>query len=322
LTDEALLRNGARLDEEGPLAGDEPSVQAMFEFLGAKVHVVSASVGLLRRWATLYEAFRTRPGLADITVVVGCTSDTDEPRPGEAVVVVGDVVKPWNGLEPLFPPLWVPPLDRWLHLRGTAVGRAGQAVLLLSRPNAGKTLLAVALVARGAWLLADELVPLDPTDLLVAPFPKSLRLRREALELLGIDLAHPALLPFRAEDGGIEWRAEPGGLFGARSSRVAADVGALVFLEPRGDTGTSANGAAAGDRDRDDAEDTSATARLEPLRPRDALATLAAQLLRAPKDFQTGMEALVRLCDRAPAYRLVPAHPAASARLLDETLLA
>lgn len=317
MTDEALLRNGACLGEEGPLAGDEPSVQAMFEFLGAKIHVVSASVGLLRRWATLYEAFRTRPGLADITVVVGCNGDT-EPRPGEAVVIVGDVVKPWNGLEPLFPPLWVPPLDRWLHLRGTAVGRAGQAVLLLSRPNAGKTLLAVALVARGAWLLADELVPLDPADLLVAPFPKSLRLRREALELLGIDLAHPALLPFHAEDGGIEWRAEPGGLFGARSSRVAADVGALVFLEPRGDTGASANGDDA-DRYRDDAED---TARLEPLRPREALATLAAQLLRAPKDFQTGMEALVRLCDRAPAYRLVPAHPAASARLLDEALLA
>lgn len=318
MTDEALLRNGARLGEEGPHAGDEPSVQAMFEFLGAKIHVVSASVGLLRRWATLYEAFRTRPGLADITVVVGCSGDTDEPRPGEAVVIVGDVVKPWNGLEPLFPPLWVPPLDRWLHLRGTAVGRAGQAVLLLSRPNAGKTLLAVALVARGAWLLADELVPLDPADLLVAPFPKSLRLRREALELLGIDLAHPALLPFHAEDGGIEWRAEPGGLFGARSSRVAADVGALVFLEPRGDTGASANGDDA-DRDWDDAED---AARLEPLRPREALATLAAQLLRAPKDFQTGMEALVRLCDRAPAYRLVPAHPAASARLLDEALLA
>ena len=319
MTDSALLRYGlARPGDNGPLTGDEPSVQAMFEFLGAKIHVISASVGLLRRWATLYEAFRTRPGLADVTVVVGCNSDTDEPRPGEAVVIVGDVVKPWNGTEPLFPPLWVPPLDRWLHLRGTAVGRAGQAVLLLARPNAGKTLLAVALVARGAWLLADELVPLDPADLLVAPFPKSLRLRREALGLLGIDLAHPALLPFHAEDGGIEWRAEPGGLFGARSSRVAADVGALVFLEPRGDTGASANGDDA-DRYRDDAED---TARLEPLRPREALATLAAQLLRAPKDFQTGMEALVRLCDRAPAYRLLPAHPAASARLLDEALLA
>jgi hypothetical protein len=311
VTDSALLRYGlVRPGDHGPLTGDEPSVQAMFEFLGAKIHVISASVGLLRRWATLYEAFRTRPGPADVTVVVGCNSDTDEPRPGEAVVIVGDVVKPWNGTEPLFPPLWVPPLDRWLHLRGTAVGRAGQAVLLLSRPNAGKTLLAVTLVARGAWLLADELVPLDPADLLVAPFPKSLRLRREALELLGIDLAHPALLPFRAGDGGVEWRAEPGGLFGARSSRVAADVGALVFLEPRGKA------------DGDDAGDATASARLERLRPREALTRLAAQLHRAPKDFQAGMEAMVRLCDRAPAYGLVPAHPAASARLLDEALLA
>jgi hypothetical protein len=310
VTDSALLRSGlVRPGDHGPLTGDEPSVQAMFEFLGARIHVISASVGLLRRWATLYEAFRTRPGLADVTVVVGCNSDTDEPRPGEAVVIVGDVVKPWNGTEPLFPPLWVPPLDRWLHLRGTAVGRAGQAVLLLSRPNAGKTLLAVALVARGAWLLADELVPLDPADLLVAPFPKSLRLRREALELLGIDLAHPALLPFRAGDGGVEWRAEPGGLFGARSSRVAADVGALVFLEPRGKAGG------------DGAEDATASARLERLQPRETLTRLAAQLHRAPKDFQAGMEAMVRLCDRAPAYSLVPAHPAASARLLDEALL-
>jgi hypothetical protein len=319
MTDAALLRNGfGRPGGEGPLAGDEASVQAMFEFLGAKVQVISASVGLLRRWATLYEAFRTRPGLADIIVVVGCHSDTDEPQPGEAAVIVGDMVTPWTGAEPLFPPLWVPPLDRWLHLRGTAVGRAGQAVLLLSRPNAGKTLLAVALIARGAWLLADELVPLDPADLLVAPFPKSLRLRREALGLLGIDLAHPALLPFRAADGGIEWRAEPGGLFGARSSRVAADVGALVFLEPCGD----ANANDGVDPDRDGAQDASAMARLEALRPREALARLAAQLHRTPMDFQAGMEALVRLCDRAPAYSLVPAHPAASARLLDEALLA
>jgi hypothetical protein len=318
VTGAVLLPDGfGRPGDSGPLASGEPSVQAMFDILGAKVHVISASTGLLRRWATLYEAFRTRPGLADITVAVGCDSETDDPRPGEAVVIAGDAVKPWTGAEPLFPPLWVPPLDGWLPLRGTAVGRAGQAVLLLSGPNAGKTLLAVALVARGAWLLADELVPLDPADLLVAPFPKSLRLRREALGLLGIDLAHPALLPFRAADGEIEWRAEPGGLLGARSSRLAADAGALVFLEPRDDTS-----ARRGDRDRDSAEDAGPTARLEPLRPREALARLAALLHRAPTDFQAGMEALVRLCDRAPAYSLTAAHPTASARLLDEALLA
>lgn len=306
-----------RAGGQEPLAGAEPSAQAMFDILGAKIRVISGSPGLLRRWATLYEAFRTRPASADITVAIGCHGDTDDPRPGEASVIVGDAIKPWTGAEPLFPPLWVPPLDGWLVLRGTAVGRAGQAVLLLSGPNAGKTLLAVALVARGAWLLADELVPLDPADLLVAPFPKSLRLRREALALLGIDLAHPALLPFRAGDGEVEWRAEPGGLLGERSSRLAADAGALVFLEPRGDAA-----AACGDGNRDGDEDAGPAARLEPLRPREALARLAALLYRAPTDFQAGMEALVRLCDRAPAYSLNAAHPAASARLLDEALLA
>jgi len=58
------------------------------------------------------------------------------------------------------------------------------------------------------------------------------------------------------------------------------------------------------------------------LRPSEALTRLAALLHRAPTDFQAGMEALVRLCDRAPAYSLNAAHPAASARLLDEALLA
>jgi hypothetical protein len=317
VTGRVLLPSGpGRAAGHGPLDGGEPSAQAMFDILGAKIHVISASPSLLRRWATLYEAFRTRPGRADITVAVGCHIDTDDPRPGEASVIAGDTVSPWTGAEPLFPPLWAPPLDRWLALRGTAVGRAGHAVLLLSGPNAGKTLLAVALVARGAWLLADEVVPLDLADLLVAPFPKSLRLRREALGLLGIDLAHPALLPFRAADGGIEWRAEPGSLLGERSSRLAADAGALVFLEPRGDAGAACGG------DRDGGEDAGPAARLERLRPSEALTRLAALLHRAPTDFQAGMEALVRLCDRAPAYSLNAAHPAASARLLDEALLA
>jgi hypothetical protein len=62
--------------------------------------------------------------------------------------------------------------------------------------------------------------------------------------------------------------------------------------------------------------------RLEPLRPREALARLAALLHRPPTDFRAGMEALVRLCIRAPAYSLAAAHPAGTARLLDEALLA
>jgi hypothetical protein len=296
VTDAALLAVG-----NGPATADEPSAHAMFRILDARVRVISASVGLLRQWSTVYGAFRVPPGPADITLAIGSRSDLDEPRPGEVAVVAGNVVRLWTGTEELFPPLWVPPLDRWLHLQGSAVGRAGQAVLLLAEPGAGRTLLTVATVARGAWLLADELVPIDPDDLLVAPFPKALRLDREALDLLEVDLAHPALVPFRAPAGGIEWRAEADALLGSRRSRVAAAASALVFLEPGG---------------------SGHQPRLRALRPRQALERLTAHLHRIPTDLQASMDALVRLCSRTPAYSFLPGPPELGARMLEERLLA
>ena len=94
-------------------------------------------------------------------------------------------------------------------------------MLLLSEQRPGRTLLSVAMLTRGAWLLADEIVPLDPQDLLVAPFPKALILDREALGLLGIDLAHPALMPFRSSLSShwpfLSWR--PRTSAGTRPSR-------------------------------------------------------------------------------------------------------
>jgi hypothetical protein len=296
MNDAALLRLS-----NGVGGAEDTSVQAMFEILDARIRVISSSVNLVRQWSMLYAAFRVRPAAADITVAVGSPDDRDDPQPGEAAVIVGDLVRPWTGEEPLFPPLWVPPLDGWLYLHGTAVGRAGEAVLLLSEQRPSRTLLSVAMLARGAWLLADEIIPLDPEDLLVAPFPKALVLDREALGLLGIDLAHPALAPFRTPAGKVEWRAEPQLLLGARASRVAADAGALVFLESAGANGRP---------------------RLVPLARREALGRLCAQLHRMPARFQAGMDALVRLCTRTPTYTLAPGSPESSARLLDEELLA
>jgi hypothetical protein len=295
MNDAALLRLST-----GAAAADDTSVQAMFEILDARIRVISSSVNLLRQWSMLYAAFRVRPAAADITVVVGSSEDRDDPQPGEAAVIVGDLVRPWTGDEPLFPPLWLPPLDGWLYLRGSAVGRAGEAVLLLSEQRPARTLLSVAMLARGAWLLADEIIPLDPQDLLAAPFPKALILDREALGLLGIDLAHPALMPFRTPTGEVEWRADPQLLLGAHASRVAADAGALVFLESAGTNGRP---------------------RLMPLARREALGRLCAQLHRMPAGFQASMETLVRLCNRTPAYTLAPGSAEASARLLDEELL-
>jgi hypothetical protein len=295
VTDAALLAAAAGA------AVEEPSVHAMFRILDTRIRVISASVGLLRQWSTEYAAFRARPGPADVTVAVGSSSDTDQPGPGEAAVIVDGIVRLWTGGEELFPPLWAPPLDRGLQLRGAAVGRAGHAVLLLAEPDRAITRLAVATAASGAWLLAYGLVPLDPDDLLVAPYPRALRLDREVLEELGIDLAHPALVPFRTPAGGIEWYAQPDALLGSCWSRVAADASAMVFPEP----GPAGQGA-----------------RLQALRPREALARLTANLLRMPEDFQPGMDALVRLCGRTPAYRLLPGPPGHAARLLEDTLLA
>lgn len=295
MNDGALLRLST-----GAAAAEDTSVQAMFEILDARIRVISSSVNLLRQWSMQYAAFRVRPAAADITVVVGSSEHSDDPQPGEGAVIVGDLVRPWTGDEPLFPPLWLPPLDGWLYLRGSAVGRAGEAVLLLSEQRPGRTLLSVAMLTRGAWLLADEIIPLDPQDLLVAPFPKALILDREALGLLGIDLAHPALMPFRTPAGEVEWRADPQLLLGAHAARVAADVSALVFLESIGTNGRP---------------------RLAPLTRREALGRLCAQLHRMPVRFQVGMDALVQLCRRTPTYTLAPGSPERSARLLDEELL-
>jgi hypothetical protein len=295
VTDAALLATAAGATV------DAPSAHAIFRILDTRVGVISASVGLLRQWSAEYAEFRARPGPAEVTVAVGSSSDTDRPSPGEAAVIVDGIVRLWDGADELFPPLWAPPLDRELQLRGAAVGRAGHAVLLLAEPDEAITRLAVATALHGAWLLAYGLVPVDPDDLLVVPYPKALTLSRQTLEDLGIDLAHPALVPFRTAAGGIEWYAQPDALLGSCWSRVAAEASAMVFLEP-GDAGRGA--------------------RLQELRPREALARLTANLLRMPADFQAGMDALVRLCGRTPAYRLLAGPPGHAARLLEDSLLA
>jgi hypothetical protein len=278
----------------------DQAVRAVFEILGVRVEVVSASVGLLHYWSSVYGAFLAQPGPTEIAVQVTSQRD-DGPVPGEAFITVAGRTRPWEGYGELFPPLGAPPFHRYIYLHGAVVGRAGQAALLLSGPGRGKTMLTVATLARGAWLLSDGVVPIDPEDLLATPFPKTLRLRREALELLSIDLAHPALMPFRTRSGTIEWWARPDELLGWRSARVAADVGAIVTLERAGPG----------------AEPT-----LERLRPREALGQLLGQLYQPPADFLGCVDALVKLCRRAPAYRLAAAAPGPTAKLLDEALLA
>jgi hypothetical protein len=288
----------ARRHQAEPLS-DAGVSEAMFRFLGTGVRVVSANVGLLRHWAAMYGAFRVPPGPATVTVYVHDQSD-GPPVPGRVTIETGGVRQIWSGEGPVFPQLATAPLDRWVYLRGAAVGRAGQAVLVLAGPETGKTVLALSVVARGAMLLADDLLPLDPFDLLLAPFPKALRFRRDALSLLSIDLADPALTPFRTRSGALEWRADPHALLGSRTGRAAAEVGAIVLLDGVAQT---------------------AEPRLDHVRPDQALLGLFGHLFQAPSRPGDTEQALRRLCRQVPTYRLTAGPPAATARLVDELLV-
>ena len=275
------------------------AVETMFRFLGVNVRVRSANVGLLQHWAAVYGSFRAPPGPADITVEVHGPAE-GPPAPGQVTIETDGVRRTWQGSEAVLPPLRTPPLDRWVYLHGMAVGRAGQAVLAVGRARAGLTLLAMSVVAQGAFLLADEIVPLDSGDLLVAPFPKAIRLRREVLSLLAIDQAHPALTPFRTRAGTVEWRADPRAFLGSRSARVPAEPGAIVFLDSTAQT---------------------VEPHLQPLGPEDALVRLLAHLYQPPTDPDGTEKALAKLCRQATAHLLTAGPPAATARLIHQELL-
>jgi hypothetical protein len=283
-----------------PEDSSSPPVEAMFRFLGTDVRVVSASVGVLHRWTDAYGAFRIQPGPAAITVRVHGEEDA-APSPGEVVIESGGLRREWQGTSTVLPPLATPPLDRWTYLRGAAVGRAGHAVLILGGARVGKTLLALSMVARGARLLADGLLPLDPGDLLLAPFPEALRLRREELASLGTDPAHPALVPYRTATGSIEWRADPVDLLGSRAGGAAAGaVTAVVFLQASG---------------LDEP-------RLDPLPPGQMLQWVERHLHRPAPDPERARKVLARLCQTVPAFTLTAGPPDWTARLCDEALLA
>ena len=280
--------------------GDSFLVETTFRFLGVDVRVLSANVGLVQHWAAVYGAFRAPPGPPSVTVRVHGPEE-GPPVPGQVTIESDGVLRTWRGNEAIFPPLATPPLDGWVYLHGAVVGRAGQAVLVVGGPGAGLTLLAMSVVAQGAWLLADGVVPLDPADLLLAPFPKAIRLRRESLSLLAIDQAHPALTPFRTREGAVEWRADPRALLGSRAAQVPAGAGAIVFLNPTARTGSP---------------------HLESIGPEQALPRLLGHLHQPPPDPAATEKALAKFCRQVPAYTLRVGPPAATARLFHEALLA
>lgn len=272
-------------------------VSANYRVLGTTVRVESADLEQLQYWDAVLAPMRC-PGPAE--VVVRMPSEVGPLRTPPTVISGGNEYE-WSGNGPIMPPLFVPPFDRWLYLRATAVARAGQAVLLLAEPGAGLTTLGIACAARGAWLLSDGLTPLDPHEYLVSPLHKSLLIRTESLGLLGLSTDHPALRPFRTRGGELGWRANPSELLGHRASRVAADVAAVVVVYKQ--------------------RRSTHLPRLVPESPSDALAALIQHTAVRPDEARPAVDAYVKLVKQVPSYQLWAGSPRDTAAVVDELLL-
>ncbi len=66
-----------------------------------------------------------------------------------------------------------------------AVSRRGQGIIITADTRHGKTTLVLELIRRGFKFLSDEMAALGRADHLVHPFPRSLWIRRGALEMAG-----------------------------------------------------------------------------------------------------------------------------------------
>ncbi|MFL6240302.1 MAG: hypothetical protein ACJ735_12505 [Actinomycetes bacterium] len=271
-------------------------LEVMFDFLGTTVCLVSANIEHIQHWCAVYSEFRVPRRSADVTVRVSDRVSKIAPR--GVTLETGESISVWDGRAPLMPPLRAPGLDRYIYLQGAATGRAGHAALMIGGPRSGRTTLATSSAARGARLLADDLIPLDPDDLLAMPWPKALALPSDVLVQLGVDPSLPGLVPFVTRAGDLRWRIAPSALFGKQLARVPTDVAAVVFMEPTGQEPTG----------------------LSDVSPGEAFERLVRHLEVRPVDRERTTDALVRLCRRVPTLALRPSTPADDAALIDALL--
>src|SRR3954453_4759603 len=265
---------------EGPTTGRQQHndlwLEVQFDFLGTTVRLLTANVDHLQHWCAVYSEFRVSHREPDVTIRVSDRVSKTTPR---GVTIESDgIVTLWDGRSPLMPPLRTAGLNQYIYLQGAAVARAGHAVLMVGGRRSGRTTLAAASAARGARLLADDLVPIDPTDLLALPWPKSLALPGQVLTELGVHPNMPGLVPFFTRAGELRWRTTPTALFGNHQVRVPSDVGAIVFLDGASQDVPGLRTLAAGE----------------------AFELLVRHLATRPEDREATTDALVRLCRRVP----------------------
>jgi hypothetical protein len=177
-----------------------------------------------------------------------------------------------------------------LFLHAAALEHAGRAVLLVGASGAGKSTAAWGLTHEGFGYLSDELAPLDPETLEVAPYPRALCLKADP----------PAGHPLPPSTLRTPWTLHvppgelPGGVAGG-----PIPVDAIFFVDHR-----------AG----------SAWPSVEPVTKGEAAARLMAHALNPLAHRDAGLDAVSRIASAVTAFRLRSASLPATAALVKAAL--
>jgi len=125
--------------------------------------------------------------------------------------------------------------DNWLSFHGAAVALPAGALVIVAEAGTGKTILALALLDRGARLLSDEFVFVRKADRIVWGYPRTFMIREPALRQIANPRIHercraPDAKP--ASAGFSVWHAiEPADIYGPDVYAPPTPLAGIVLLE-------------------------------------------------------------------------------------------
>lgn len=163
-----------------------------------------------------------------------------------------------------------------LHLHASAAERDGAAAIFPATMESGKSTLVTGLVQRGLGYVTDEVVAVDPGTLAIRPYPKPVSLDAGSWSVV------PELRP-EADESYLttQWQVEPDAI---RGGAVAAECRPGFIFFP--------------------GYDPAAVTELAPLTPAEAVMALAENTLNLRMHGPRAVEALARMAQTCPAYRL------------------
>lgn len=185
---------------------------------------------------------------------------------------------------------------------GAAVRIGRKSVVLLGPSTAGKTVLVLHVVARGAQLYGDETFVVDRRDGSIEGMPRRLLLREASLPYFPNermrDVCRRSTHALETTQGRLWYAIDPSELFERNVTAGPAPLGAIVLIS-RKDGTTS----------------------LEEAHAKIGLMELTRRLYRRPADLAE-IAAFTRVCGDVPTYRISAADPGAAAALLHDRLSA